>query len=162
VDTTASFRWLMWARVYQASGIAFLFVPITTVAYVGLPPGKNNDASAMVNLMRNLGGSFGISLAQTMLARRQQFHQLRLVEHLTPYDAPYRQALRHLGGTLTGTAVLGPNLQPHAALYATVQRQTEMMAYVDIFHVLAWAALLLVPLVFLLGRTKPGETAAGH
>jgi hypothetical protein len=61
---------VVWARIIQASGLAFVFVPITTVAYVGLPPGKNNNASALINLMRNLGGSFGISLAQTWLARR--------------------------------------------------------------------------------------------
>ncbi len=65
-----SFSDTVWMRVIQSSGLAFLFVPITTVAYVGLPPGKNNNASALINLMRNLGGSIGISLAQAWLARR--------------------------------------------------------------------------------------------
>jgi DHA2 family multidrug resistance protein len=85
---------VMWARLIQASGIAFLFVPITTVAYVGLPPGKNNNASALINLMRNLGGSFGISLAQTWLARRTQFHQALLVSHITPYNPQYQRTLQ--------------------------------------------------------------------
>ncbi len=66
-----------WARVYQASGLAFLFVPINTVAFTDLPEGKSSKASALINLSRNLGGSFGISLAQTLLARRTQFHQTR-------------------------------------------------------------------------------------
>jgi hypothetical protein len=85
---------VVWARIIQASGLAFVFVPITTVAYVGLPPGKNNNASALINLMRNMGGSFGISLAQTWLARRTQFHQARLVGHFTPYNSQYQGALQ--------------------------------------------------------------------
>ena len=161
-DTGTSYIHLMWARVYQASGIAFLFVPITTVAYVGLPADKSNEASAMINLMRNLGGSFGISLAQTMLARREQFHQFRLVEHLTPYDAAYRQALPHLSVVLTGSPTLGPNLRPYAALDMAVQQQAGMLSYVDIFRVLAWVSLLLLPIVFLLPKMKLGEAPAGH
>ena len=152
----------MWCRVSQAIGIAFLFVPFTTVAYVGLPRGRTNEASALINLMRNLGGSFGISAVQTMLARREQFHQLRLVEHLTPYDAAYREALPRLAGAITGSATIGPNLRPFAALYAAVQQQAEMLSYIDIFHVLAWASLLLVPIVFLLPKMKLGQAPAGH
>ncbi len=162
IDTNVSYSHLMWCRVFQASGIAFLFVPFTTVAYVGLPARKNNEASALINLMRNLGGSFGISIVQTMLARREQFHQLRLVEHLTPYDAAYREALPRLAGVVTGSAPIGSNSQPFAALYAAVQQQAEMLSYIDIFHVLAWASLLLLPIVFLLPKTKPGQAPAGH
>jgi DHA2 family multidrug resistance protein len=162
IDTNVSYSHLMWTRVFQASGIAFLFVPITTVAYVGMPAGKSNEASAMINLMRNLGGSFGISLTQTMLARRQQFHQLRLVEHLTPYDDAYRQALPRLAEVLTGSPTIGPDPRPYAALNAAVQQQAAMMSYIDIFHVLAWVALLLLPIVFLLPKMKPGEAPAGH
>ncbi len=91
-----AFRDVAWDRVFQAAGIAFLFVPISTIAYLGLPPGKNNSASALINLARKLGGSFGISLAQTWLARRSQFHQTNLVSHLTPYDPTYRQALERM------------------------------------------------------------------
>ncbi|HTU26209.1 MAG TPA: DHA2 family efflux MFS transporter permease subunit [Pirellulales bacterium] len=146
-----------WGRVFQASGIAFLFVPISTVAYLNLPPGKNNAASALVNLARNLGGSFGISFGQTLLARRSQFHQARLVSHLTPYDPAYRQAVERLSHLAPNNLRTGL-----AAMYYSIQQQVLMMAYIDIYYLLAWICLALVPLVFLLGKTKPGQAPAGH
>jgi DHA2 family multidrug resistance protein len=153
--TDANFAKFVWARIFQAAGIAFLFVPVTTVAYVGLPPGKNNNASALINLARNLGGSFGISWAQTCLARRSQFHQLRLVEHITPYDMSYRLAISHLQKALpphSGQA-------PLAAFNLALQRQVGMLSYLDIFYLLAWAALLITPIVFLLRKAEPGAVA---
>ncbi len=145
---------LIWDRIFQASGIAFLFVPISTVAYVGIPPGKTNDASALINLFRNLGGSVGISLAQTMLARRSQFHQARLVEHLTPYDLPHRHALQHLHH------ILPPTHSPLAALNQSLQQQVGMLSYLDVFHVMALTAVVVFALVFLLGKTEPGQAGA--
>jgi MFS transporter, DHA2 family, multidrug resistance protein len=145
---------LTWDRIFQASGIAFLFVPISTVAYVGIPPGKTNDASALINLFRNLGGSVGISLAQTMLARRSQFHQARLVEHLTPYDLPHRHALQHLHH------ILPPTHSPLAALNQSLQQQVGMLSYLDVFHVMALTAVVVFALVFLLGKTEPGQAGA--
>jgi MFS transporter, DHA2 family, multidrug resistance protein len=130
---------VMWARLIQASGITFLFVPITTVAYVGLPPGKNNNASALINLMRNLGGSFGISLAQTWLARRTQFHQAQLVSHITPYNPQYQRTLQQITRTLTHTAAAPARTSRPVVgvIYGTVQQQAMMMSYLDIFYLLA-------------------------
>src|SRR6185437_8545174 len=82
-DTEISFRNLAVARIYQVLGLPFLFVPIQTLAYADLPPQKSNNASALINLMRNLGGSVGISVGTTLLVRRGQVHQDRLVSHLT-------------------------------------------------------------------------------
>jgi DHA2 family multidrug resistance protein len=155
---------VVWARIIQASGLAFVFVPITTVAYVGLPPGKNNNASALINLMRNLGGSFGISLAQTWLARRTQFHQAQLVSHITPYDPQYQHTLQQITRTLThgGAAAARMGRQAVGVIYNTVQQQATMMAYLDIFYILAWAVLLMIALVFLLRKVKPGQARAAH
>jgi MFS transporter, DHA2 family, multidrug resistance protein len=155
---------VMWARLIQASGIAFLFVPITAVAYVGLPPGKNNNASALINLMRNLGGSFGISLAQTWLARRTQFHQARLVSHITPYNPQYQRTLQQITRTLTHTAAAPDRTsrQVVGVIYGTVQQQAMMMSYLDIFYLLAWVALLMILLVFLLRKVKSGQARMAH
>ena len=68
------YRHAMLARCFQTFGLAFLFIPINTLAYSGLPPGKNNNASALLNVSRNIGASFGIAMVITMLARRSQFH----------------------------------------------------------------------------------------
>ena len=158
ITTDVSYNHLAWARVFQAVGIAFLFVPVTSAAYVGIPPEKSNEASAMMNLMRNLGGSFGISLSQTALAEWTQRHQTHLVEHLTPYDRAYRDVVPKLAkqvGATPGSA------EGSAALMQMVQRQATMLTYVEIFYVLAWAAGLMIPLVFLMNKTKPGRARPG-
>ena len=77
----ASFDYFAWVRVYQTVALPFLFIPINTVAYDGLPPNKTNQASALMNVARNLGGSIGISLANVILTQRTQFHQSRLAEN---------------------------------------------------------------------------------
>src|SRR6185437_4563390 len=146
-----------WGRILQAIGIPFLFVPTTTIAYVGIPPGKSNNGSALINLARNMGGSFGISFVQTMLARRNQFHQSRLVEHLTPYDLLFQQSLGKIHDTVPGTQQTAL-----AALVEGMQRQVATLSYLDIFFLLACVSLAMTPLVFLLNKQQPGGKAAMH
>jgi DHA2 family multidrug resistance protein len=155
----ASYDYFLWARVFQASGIAFLFVPVTTAAYIGLPASKTNEASAFINVMRNLGGSFGISMCQTALAEFSQRHQFRLIEHLTPYDLAYRQALPRLAQQVHATPA---SPKPFAALMAQVQLQAAMLSYIEIFYILAWISALMLPLVVLIKSVKPGEAPAAH
>jgi DHA2 family multidrug resistance protein len=83
-DLDVSYSYVAWLRVFQASGLAFLFVPISTISFAGIPPGKNNDVSGLTNLARNIGGSVGTAFLVTVLARRAQYHQHRLGDHLTP------------------------------------------------------------------------------
>ena len=73
-------------RVTQVVWLPFLFIPLSAVSYVGVPPNRTNEASAMINLMRNLGGSVGVSFTNTMLEQRFQFHHKRLAEHITAYN----------------------------------------------------------------------------
>jgi DHA2 family multidrug resistance protein len=143
-----SFGVLVKARMFQALGLAFLFVPINTLAYSGLPPGKSNDASALINLMRNLGGSFGISLVQTMLARRSQAHQTRLAEHVFNGNPIFYFLTHGIGHTTVGR------------IYAEIGRQAEMLAFIDIFKVLSIAAYASIPIVFFMKTIKLGEKSA--
>ena len=92
----ASFDYFGWVRVYQMVGLPFLFIPINTVAYDGLAPTKTNQASALMNVSRNLGGSIGISLANVVLTQRSDFHQSRLVEHIEPSSPAYQSTLQQL------------------------------------------------------------------
>ncbi len=80
IDLQISFSAATWLRIAQVIGLGFLFVPITLVAYIGIAPEKNNAVAGIVNFMRNMGSSVGTSLVTTLIARRSQFHQLRLVE----------------------------------------------------------------------------------
>jgi DHA2 family multidrug resistance protein len=158
----ASYRDLMWARIYQASGIAFLFVPITTASYAGVPPNESNQASALINLMRNLGGSFGISLAQTWLAQRSQFHQARAVSQLLPTSPAYQHGMEQLAATFRSLGV--PTQQASSLamsrLNDILQQQVQMMSYIDVFRIMAWCGFAAVPLVFLLKPTKGGAAHA--
>src|SRR6202021_1418961 len=132
-DLSVDFRTVMFARVNQALGLAFLFVPINTAAYSGLPRDKNNAASGLMNLARNIGGSVGISFVTTGLARRAQVHQGQLVETLNPANPRFQSALRNMTGVFSGSGPGsgGTSAQQHA--YAMLQgnaiRQAPMPPY---------------------------------
>ena len=87
------FRTAVFARCVQGLGLAFLFVPLNTLAFSYIAKSKINNATGLINLARNLGGSCGIAGIMTLLSRRIQFHRGRLVEHLTPFDTAYREAM---------------------------------------------------------------------
>jgi DHA2 family multidrug resistance protein len=164
-DTQTSFITLATARVFQAAGLAFLFVPVNTAAYAGLPPGKSGNASALINLARNLGGSFGVSLANTMLTRRSQFHQDRLVGSFSHSNPIFRRALSGATQTLIHNGAT-PGDAPHAAmdlLYRSLQSQATMLSYLDVFKVMSIGSFAMILLVIFLKRIKPGaKPAAGH
>ncbi len=83
-----NFSFFVWSRVYIGIGLPLIFVSITSASYEGIPPDKTDQASALINVGRNLGGSIFVSISQTELAQRQQFHQSRLVEHIAPSEYP--------------------------------------------------------------------------
>jgi DHA2 family multidrug resistance protein len=148
----------MWARIYQTIGLAFLFIPINTVAFVGLPRAKTSLGSAIINLSRNIGGSFGISLVTTMLARETQRHQNHLVEHVTPASPAYQTWIDRLTDLMVqnGHAADEALRMAQGIVYRTLQNHATMLAYLDDFRFLAIVFFSLIPLVFLLQKPKPG------
>ena len=106
------FRTAVLARVFQAAGLAFLFVPINTSAYAHLPREKNNAASGLMNLARNIGGSVGISFVTTMLDRRTQFHMNRMSSHLTGSSPEVQSMLQG-----TSQALQARGFSPSEALH---------------------------------------------
>jgi len=167
-DLDVDFKTVTMARVYQAIGMAFLFVPINTAAYAFLPREKNNAASGLMNLARNIGGSVGISFVTTMLARRAQVHQVMLSQNLNAANPQFRSQLNGITGVFLGSGS-GPGSGPGSAVqhgYALVQaniiRQSTMLAYVDNFWLLGVVIFCLIPLVFLIKKSKPGGGMAVH
>lgn len=159
LNAEVSFSHIAVARMFQAVALPFLFVPINAQSYAGLDPRKYNQASALMNVARNLGGSIGISAAQAVLEQREQFHQSRIVEGLNPLNPSYVQGMHQLGQQLTGAPVSGPaDTSTLAALYQMVQQQATMLAYVDVYHVLMILVLCVAPLAILLKPT----TGGGH
>jgi DHA2 family multidrug resistance protein len=147
------------ARVYQAAGIAFLFVPINTIAYAGLPKGKSNNASALLNLSRNLGGSVGISIANTMISRRGQFHISRLTEHLNLMNPMYRRFTQNFGNRMGGAAA--GTQRAAGTLYSTINKQATMLSYLDVFWFMCISSLFVCILVLFLRKVKPHEKHTG-
>jgi len=147
------------SRIVQSFGLGFLFVPISTMAFALIPRERTNYATGLFNLARNIGGSSGIATVTTLLARRAQVHQQILAAHMTPFDAPWRDALARAtlllqtrGATLPDAAA-----QAHGLLYGALLRQSDMLAFSDAFLVMALLFLAIVPLMFLMKKVGPAR-----
>jgi len=158
LDLQISFTSAMWLRVSQVIGLGFLFVPITLVAYIGIPSDKNNAVAGIVNFMRNIGSGVGTSLVTTLLARRAQFHQQVLVEHAKAGSSTFQNTVKGLsqrlahGGLGTHEAQMGA----YARIYRSVQAQASCLAYIDTFKVLCVGAAVMFFLAFILKKNDPG------
>ena len=161
-DLQLGFRDVTLARLIQGAGLAFLWVPINTVAYSYLPREKNNAASGLINLARNVGASMGISYVTTMLDRRAQFHQERLAAHLNPGNPYLWQMLHGATAALKAGGGSQPVEQAYGLLQFNVQRQAAMLSYIDNFKILAIVSLCLIPMVFLIKKPRKGGKIAVH
>jgi DHA2 family multidrug resistance protein len=162
----ASFGYFAMVRIYQTIGMPFMFIPINSVAYDGLPVQKTAEGSALINVARNLGGSVGVSLANTELVQRSQFHQERLVENMTPSSPAFQSTVSHLSQYFTQFgSPAGAQGRAIGYIGQLVESQAALMAYIDIFYSWAIFAAVLVPLVLLLIRRvgpRGGAAAAMH
>lgn len=141
-------------RAVQTSGLAFLFIPINTIAFVGLPPDKTNTASALINLARNLGGSVGIAVMTTVIARRTQFHHSVLASNFREDDPQYLALVEQIQARMAehGAGAGEALLQAQAVLARQVHEQAQMLSYLDGFLLLAVIFTCLIPCVLLMRR----------
>jgi len=144
-------------RVLQGFGLAFLFVPINTTAFSFISKEKTNQAAGLINLARNIGGSVGISWVTTLLERRTQFHHSVLASHITPYDFPYRDAVREATHMLMlrGANASQALIESQALLARLLYRQARMLAFIDCFWLLGVVFLAILPLMFFTKKTHP-------
>jgi DHA2 family multidrug resistance protein len=149
------------ARLYQSIALPFLFIPINAVAYVGLPQRKTAQASSLLNVFRNLGGTVGISFSQVMLANGMQRHQAFLVERLNPLDPNYTDWMHTAGGLFGGGTVGVPDPTALAVLYQQVLRQAAMLSFLDVFHALMIVVLVVSPVALLMRSPKRGRGGGG-
>jgi DHA2 family multidrug resistance protein len=156
------FRTAMMARIYQSAGMAFLFVPINVMAFYFIPKEKFNNATGIINLARNIGGSVGIAGVVTVLARRAQFHQGMLSSHMTPFDSAYQGMLNGSARILylAGSNATDALTQAHGLAYGLLQRQATMLAFVDDFWLMGLMFLSLIPLMFLMKKSGTHKAAA--
>jgi len=149
------------ARNIQAVGIAFFFVPLSYLTMAYIPKEAMNNASAVFNLLRNLGGSFGVAFITTLLARRAQFHQARLIENLTPYNLSYQTAFEGIKAYLAPkvSGAYDVSQMAGAALYNLMLQQANAMAFCDVFHAQGLLFLGLAVLMWIMKKPPMGSKA---
>jgi DHA2 family multidrug resistance protein len=158
IDLQISFSAATWLRITQVIGLGFLFVPITLVAYIGISSEKNNSVAGIVNFMRNMGSSVGTSLVTTLIARRSQFHQDRLVETVRVDNSNFVNAANGLAHRLatSGVGKHEAQMTAYARIYRSLQAQAASLAYIDTFMVLCIGAGIMFFLSFALKKNDPG------
>jgi DHA2 family multidrug resistance protein len=153
-------------RVVIALGLPFLFIPINTLCYAGIPQEKYNEVSGMSALMRNLGGSVGISVVTTLLARLTQKHLAMLNAHTVAGNSPFEGLRKGLAAVLLGQGGGGPPdamQRAGAQIYGMAQIQARLLSYVDVTWIMVASTAILIPLPFLMRRPKRlGPAPAAH
>ncbi len=166
LDLQISFRSASTLRVIQVAGLGFLFVPINTVAFIGMPAEKSNAIAGLMNFMRNLGSSVGTSMVTTLIARRAQVHQAYLVTHVTPGRPTLNQTVAALAMHLATSGLESTRAMSQAVgrIYRETIAQATTLAYIDTFSVLAIGSAIMCLLSFALKKNDPGtggEVAVG-
>jgi DHA2 family multidrug resistance protein len=153
------------SRMLLGVGLPLIFLPIIAASYDGLPSNKTDQASALLNVARNTGGSIGISVFANVLAHREQFHQSRLIEHAIPSSVQYQETLQRVAHYFAeqGSSLIQAHQQAIAWIGQQVQTQASFLAYMDAFWVLMLISLAAVPLALALRKVKlGGAVPAGH
>ena len=165
VNLQVDFMYLTASRLFQGFGLGFLFVPITTAAFAGLAPRQVGQGTGLFNLLRNEGGSVGIAMSTTVLARRQQFHQGHLVERLNPFDPAFHQQIGEFTRGLaarSGEGAATAHTMAMGLMDGLVRQQAAVLAYVDVFWMLTLAFVAFLPFVLLLRGKAAGGGPAVH
>jgi MFS transporter, DHA2 family, multidrug resistance protein len=164
LDLQMDFGTAVELRCMQSVGMAFLFVPIQTLSYSGVPPEKNNQVSGIMNLSRNMGGDIGISFVTTFIVRRAQAHQANLSAHTTGYDSQFQAAVAGLTSSMqhAGSTSVEAARQAMGAMYRQLILQATQLAYLDTLWVLGLTTAIMAPLVFLAKRPAGRAPAGAH
>jgi DHA2 family multidrug resistance protein len=168
MDLSVSYGRLVFLRCFQASGLAFLFIPINTIAYIGVKQSENNDVSGLTNLARNIGGSCGTAFMATMLTRRTAAHENNMVRNLTTGNLAFMNQVAKLkgmfGGHRSGNPMIGTGSHSaQAYIYNQLHRQAAMLGYLDVIQYMSIFCACMIPLLFFIPRPpKHASPSAGH
>jgi len=156
---------IMIPQFLQGTGMALLFVPLTTVSMASILPQKMANATSLFNLMRNIGGSVGIAITGTYLARNRQVVGSLLGENISVYDPQTQSTLNQIiqGLVAAGTDITTATQRAYAILHGMLLRQASMVSFVTLFRAMGILFLIMIPLVLLMRRpSKGGAPAAAH
>ncbi len=168
MDLGISYGRLVFLRIFQASGLAFLFIPINMIAYIGVKPTENNDVSGLTNLARNVGGSCGTAFVATMLTRLSASHENNMIRNLTSGNPAFVERVKALKPMFGGSHGGGGNPMTgsgsHAAqayVYNQMHAQAGMLAYLDIIQTLAIFCACMLPLLFFIPKPPQHMSPGG-
>jgi DHA2 family multidrug resistance protein len=161
LNLNAGYWDFFWPQFVQGVSLGFLFVPLTTITMGLIPREQMGNATSIFNLLRNLGGSIGIAMATTLVARHEQVHTNVLISNVTPYNVAARGAMAglQLGAAARGSDPVAATRATMAALFGMVERQAAILSFLDVFQLLTVLFVLAAPLVLLM--KKPPRRAGG-
>ena len=156
LNLNAGYWNIFWPQVIQGGAMAFLFIPLMATSMSGISREKMGNATSIYNLMRNIGGSFGIATMTTFLARRGQVHQNQMIAHITPYDSTVRNMMHGMRGWFMahGSDSVEATKKSMGAIYGMVQQQAALLSFVEAFWVMGVIFLGMLPLVLLLRNAR--------
>jgi MFS transporter, DHA2 family, multidrug resistance protein len=156
-NLSVNFDTVVWSRVVMGIGMGLVFIPLVSMTLSTIKKEEMGNATSVFNLLRNLGGSFGVAFVTTLLAQRSQFHQVRFGEHLNPFDARYQLGAHKAMALLQSKGAVAVELGKNGVIYQELIRQATMAAYVDAFYVSTLILLCILPLVVLLKRSRSAD-----
>lgn len=156
LNLEASYWSFVWPRIVLGIGLAMVFVPLTTVTLSAISRQEMGNATGVFNLLRNIGGSVGIAIAATLLARFSQLYQTSLVPHINQYSPLFQMRFNALKQTLIAKGMEATQADQAAMsmLYGMVRKHAAALAYNRIFFIIGLAFLAIIPLLLLLKRPK--------
>jgi MFS transporter, DHA2 family, multidrug resistance protein len=156
LDLNAGYWDYFWPQLIQGASFALLFIPLTTAAMDPISNEAMGNATSIFNLMRNIGGSTGIAVTQTMLARGRQRHTSVLGAHVSVYNTATQERLRQLQAAFAaqGADPVTAAQRAQGALWATVQKQAAILTFNDAFRLLGMIFLIVVPLGYVMRRPR--------
>jgi DHA2 family multidrug resistance protein len=163
LNLNAGYWDFFWPQFFQGLGLSALFVPLTTISMDRIPRERMGNATSLFNLMRNLGGSIGIAVTGSMLARNQQAYINVYGANVDAYSPAARGAFESARSMFMarGADLTTATQRAYASLFASVQQQAAMVSFVTIFRLLGVIFLLLLPLVLLMKKPRGGGGPTG-
>jgi DHA2 family multidrug resistance protein len=164
LNLNAGYWDFFWPQLFMGLSLGFVFVPLTTVTMDPIPKEGMGNATSLFNLVRNLGGSIGISSVETLQFRAAQNHIAVLGAHVNPLRPGVRAMMSQMQGgfTAAGSDPVTASHQAYSSMWGMVVQQAMMMSYNDTFRILGLMFLVLIPLVFILKKAKGGGPMAAH
>jgi len=155
---------VVWPNIINGLAMGFIFVPLTTTSMGTLRNEQIGNATGIYNLMRNIGGSIGISASTTLVARSAQVHQAMMVSHMTPYDPSFVQGVHRMQGLMARQTGSPASMhQAFGAMYGMLVNQATLLAFLDAFRELAVTCVICMFLVLLFRKVKSkGGAVAAH